>query len=38
MTETHRNVQAHSHLLEGSPRLHYLEWNPDASNQNLALF
>jgi pimeloyl-ACP methyl ester carboxylesterase len=21
----------HSHLLEGSPRLHYLEWNPDAS-------
>jgi pimeloyl-ACP methyl ester carboxylesterase len=20
----------HSHLLEGSPRLHYLEWNPDA--------
>ena len=21
----------HSHLLEGSPRLHYLEWNPQAS-------
>jgi len=21
----------HSHLLEGSPRLHYLEWNPHAS-------
>ena len=21
----------HSHLLEGSPRLHYLEWNPDAA-------
>jgi len=21
----------HSHLLEGSPRLHYLEWNPGAS-------
>jgi pimeloyl-ACP methyl ester carboxylesterase len=21
----------HSHLLEGAPRLHYLEWNPDAS-------
>ena len=21
----------HSHLLEGSPRLHYLEWNPDAT-------
>ena len=20
----------HNHLLEGSPRLHYLEWNPDA--------
>src|ERR1035437_6707207 len=20
----------HSHLLEGSPRLHYLEWNPHA--------
>ena len=21
----------HSHLLEGSPRLHYLEWNPDGA-------
>jgi pimeloyl-ACP methyl ester carboxylesterase len=21
----------HSHLLEGSPRLHYLEWNPEAA-------
>jgi pimeloyl-ACP methyl ester carboxylesterase len=30
MTETHSHSPAHSHLLEGSPRLHYLEWNPDA--------
>jgi pimeloyl-ACP methyl ester carboxylesterase len=22
----------HSHLLEGSPRLHYLEWNPDGTD------
>jgi pimeloyl-ACP methyl ester carboxylesterase len=24
-------TEPHSHLLEGSPRLHYLEWNPDAA-------
>jgi pimeloyl-ACP methyl ester carboxylesterase len=24
-------TKPHSHLLEGSPRLHYLEWNPNAA-------
>jgi esterase len=24
-------IEPHSHLLEGSPRLHYLEWNPNAA-------
>ncbi len=31
MTQPHSHLLAHSHLLEGSPRLHYLEWNPEAT-------
>lgn len=30
-------IAPHSHLLEGSPRLHYLEWNPQASRTIILL-
>ncbi|MDO8432946.1 MAG: alpha/beta hydrolase [Candidatus Binatus sp.] len=30
MTQPESHPPPHSHLLEGSPRLHYLEWNPEA--------